>query len=132
MLCVLFMQCISMAILVVLSILAKSKLNICYTPASGIPIAIMTIPNAKEQQHFEGYRLLLNESYYTCCRYKRRRREILHDKNCYNYYMVASKRDYAGFSLLWIIQYFIVSTAGYCYSLLDIKGAKNKMKRLHH
>lgn len=104
------------------SILAKSKLNICYTPASGIPIAIMTIPNAKEQQHFEGYRLLLNESYYTCCRYKRRHREILHDKNCYNYYMVASKHDYAGFSLLWIIRYFIVSTAGYCYSLLDIRS----------
>lgn len=122
MLCVLFTQCISMAILVVLSILADFKLNICYTPVSGIPIAIMTIPNAKEQQHFEGYRLLLNESYYTCCRYKRRHREILHDKNCYNYYMVASKRDDTRFSLLWISCIFIVTIAGYYYSLLDIRS----------
>src|SRR5918996_4561905 len=53
MLCVLFMQCISYRYIlvlgnIILSILADFyELNIWHAPASEIPVAIMTIPNAR-------------------------------------------------------------------------------------
>ena len=75
MLCVLFTQCISMAILVVLSILADFKLNLWHIPAGEIPVAIMTNQIVRRAKRFEGHRLLFSESYYIYYRDKRGRRQ---------------------------------------------------------
>src|SRR5918996_1457881 len=148
MLCVLFMQCISYRYIlvpgnIVLSILADFyELNIWHAPASEIPVAIMTIPNARRAAAAAAAAAaLLKAADCSSVRVivlvadKRERestdRYTIYDKNCCNHYKAASECYYAGFSLLLIVLHFIV-TSSYCCSLLDIKGAKNKMGRLHH